>query len=86
MVPSVSPHYSLCLKKEPSLPVYDRFFFLVYLENKNMMLTASVAAASTSESTSYRLMHITSLAGENLRASVTYYQYNTDVPLGEGLG
>jgi len=51
-----------------------------------MMLTASVAAASTSESTSYRLMHITSLAGENLRASVTYYQYNTDVPLGKGLG
>jgi len=51
-----------------------------------MMLTASVAAASTSESTSYRLMHITSLAGENLRASVTYYQYNTDVPLEKGLG
>jgi len=51
-----------------------------------MMLTASVAAASTSESTSYKLMHITSLAGENLRASVTYYQYNTDVPLGKGLG
>ena len=54
--------------------------------SKNMMLTASVAAASTSESTSYRLMHITSLAGENLRASVTCYKYNTDVPLGEGLG
>ena len=48
-------------------------FFLLYFKSKNMMLTASVAAASTSESISYRLMHITSLAGENLQSSVTYH-------------
>ena len=85
MVASVTPLVFFQLE-EGAAANRGRFFFLAYFTSKNMMLTASVATASTSESTSYRLMHITSLVGENLRASVTYYQYNTDVPLGKGLG
>ena len=46
-------------------------FSIYCLLNRNMMLTASVAAASMSESFSYRLMHITPLLS---REKTSFFQ------------